>query len=95
MESYKQLDALCDADPTTDWLSTNMKLRHLRGHGFNVQSAFASILKAEELRAFYDAELIQYDDISTCINWGVYADMGSDPVGRKIVYAKLRNINIA
>lgn len=94
MESYKELDALCDGDPTTDWLSTNMKLRHLRGHVFNVQNAFDSLCRAEELRAFYDSDLIKYEDISACINWGVYANMGTDPKGRKIVYVRLRSINI-
>jgi hypothetical protein len=91
MEAYNQLNALCDTDPTTDWLSTNMKLRHLRGHVYNVQNAFTSLVLAEEQRAFYDADQITYEDISTCINWGLYARLGSDPSGRAIVYVRFRN----
>jgi hypothetical protein len=93
--AFERLNQLCLTDPITDWLSTNHKLRYLRGWHYNPEGAFAALIAGEEQRAHYDSDSITYEAISTCINWGVYALLGSDRDGRPVIYAKLRNIDIA
>lgn len=93
--AFEQLYELCKTDPTTDWLSDNHKIRYLRGWAWDPQKAFENLIIAEELRASYEPDKITLEEIRICTNWNVYAKLGYDVVGRPVVYAKLRNINMA
>lgn len=95
MTSFVQLNELCDKDPVTDWLSTNYKLRILRGWNWNAKLTFEKILEYQELRANHDVDNITFEAIGTLINWHMYAYLGNDRCGRPVMYARLRNIDIA